>query len=141
MSKKARIEPRGLPMGHALDEWEKHAILWVTAHMCDHADFEDLDDTHIVSILRREGYSNVEINQIGEGMEDWVVAEFMPTDLTPPQITALKCVVQDSELVHVERVVLPAYGTPSHPDKCRAGLRALAAKLEQRGVEITRIAN
>lgn len=126
---------------HHLTDWEKHGILYVTAHLCDQHDWPDLPDDHVVTLLRRDGYSDQEIADIGTDMETWVERERMPTDLTPPQIKALKIVVEDSDLVQIEREFLPACGRPGQVAECQAGLRALAAKLEARGIEISKISN
>lgn len=124
-------------MNHELTLWERHAITWITAHMIDQADNTDLPRDHVVEVLRTAGYTNSEIAEVGEVMEHWCKRMHMPRDLTVPQLLALKIVIEESDICRSH----PDNPFPkTDPEDARAGVRLLAAKLEERGFPIYRMA-
>ena len=124
-----------------LSDKEAEAIVWLTAHLIDfaHADDTQLEDDHIVRRLRMHGYSNVQIQEEGEALEDFAAKRILPPALTAIQSEALKDAVEKTTWIQCyAEDTLNLSGREGLAEALKA-LRDLAEKLEQRGVEITHL--
>lgn len=121
---------------------EAEAAMWIAASLVDESDVESqyLDNDHLVMRLRAKGFTDNQIREEGRALEDLVAKRILPPELNAIQIEALKEAVERTTWIECYAEDSLGLSGPEGLNEALKAIRSLAAKLEQRDVEILQLA-